>query len=181
MFIPVILGTAREGRQSEKVAKFLLQEVLGYGGIESELIDVRDYLVCFTKRNNEAPQIKALGEKFKKADGFIIVFPEYNHSYPGELKLLLDSFYWPEYEKKPVGLAGVSMGPFGGARALDQLRAVFVELKAVNIREAVYFGGISNLFDENGVIKDVSYNDRIKIFLDELTWYAKALKEAKNV
>lgn len=176
MYIPIVLGTAREGRQSEKAAKFMLSEVKLYGNIETELIDVKDYLVGATKRNNEAPEIKALSEKFKKADGFIVVFPEYNHSYPGELKLLLDSFYWPEYEKKPVGLCGVSMGPFGGARALDQLRAVFVELKAVNIREAVYFGGIQNLFDENNVIKDESYHARVKTFLDELTWYAKKLK-----
>ena len=177
MFIPVILGTAREGRQSEKVAKFILQEVLNYGEIETELIDVRDYLIGATDRTKKFDGIKVLSEKFIKADGFIIVVPEYNHSYPGELKLLLDSMYWPEYEKKPAGICGVSGGPFGGARMIEQLRTVLTELKIVNIREAVYFGGVQNLFDEAGVIKDTNYHDRIKVFLDELTWYAKKLKK----
>lgn len=179
MFIPVILGTAREGRQSEKAAKFMLAEVLKYG-LESELIDVRDYLIGATDRTKKADSIKALSEKFIKANGFIIVAPEYNHGYPGELKLMLDSMYWPEYEKKPCGICGVSGGPFGGARMIEGLRAVLTELKMVNIREAIYFGGIQNLFSDTGVIKDESYYDRIKIFLDELTWYAKILSEARK-
>jgi len=103
MYIPIILGTAREGRQSEKVADFILHETLN-SGLESEIIDVRDYRVEATDNTGELPQAKKLLEEISKADGLIIVSPEYNHGYPGELKMMLDMLY-EEYSAKPVGFA----------------------------------------------------------------------------
>lgn len=179
MNIPIILGTNREGRQSEKVAKFMLGEVIKYG-FDSEIIDVKDYPLTHTDRNKSTDDLKKLSEKLVKADGFIIVTPEYNHSFPGELKLLLDSFYHQEYQRKPVGVCGVSAGPIGGARAVEQLKTVCIEFKMVNIRESMYFMGVQNLFDELGQIKDQAYQERVKVFLDEFSWYAKALSEARN-
>lgn len=176
MYIPIILGTAREGRRAEKAAKFVLQEVAN-AGIETELIDVRDFPISAT--GEQAPALQELGEKFKRADGYIIVTPEYNHGYPGELKQLLDSFY-NEYARKPIGFCGVSGGILGGARAIEQLRLVAIELHMVPIREAVYFGNITNLFDEQGNIQDPSYAKRVQTLLGELLWYAKALKPARE-
>src|SRR3990167_5465126 len=123
MYIPIILGTAREGNSSENPAKFMLKEVLALK-IESEIIKVKDYLIGATQQYEESDGIKALSEKINKTDGLIIVVPEYNHGYPGELKLLLDNFY-DEYARKPVGLCGVSKGALGGARVVEQLRLVF--------------------------------------------------------
>jgi chromate reductase len=177
MYIPVILGTAREGRFSEKAAKFMLQEALK-AGLESELIDVRDYRIAATDNTQELPEAKNLAGTIDKADALIIVSPEYNHGYPGELKMMLDLLY-QQYAKKPVGLCGVSMGGLGGARCVEQLRLVAVEFHMVPIREAIYFSGVRQLFDEKGVIKDSAYHARAKTFLDELVWYAQALKNAK--
>ncbi len=179
MYIPVILGTAREGRQSEKVAKFVLSSVKK-AGIETELIDVKDHRIPATDNTEESETAKKLSPKLEKADGFIIVTPEYNHGYPGELKMFLDMFY-DQWAKKPVGLAAVSIGPFGGARVVEQLRQVVAELHMVDIREVLYFPFVKDLFDNNGGIKDASaYDKRIKAFLDELLWYADTLKTARK-
>jgi len=179
MNIPVILGTARVGRQSEKVANFILEEVKK-AGIETEIIDVRDLRIEATDNTGNVPQAKRLSPKIEKADAFIIVSPEYNHGYPGELKMMLDLLY-DQYAGKPVGFCGVSAGGLGGARVVEQLRQVVIELHMLPIREALYFPAVQNLFDEKGTMKDpVSYKDRIKSFLDELTWYANALKPARK-
>ncbi len=178
MYIPVILGTAREGRQSEKAAKFIHAEAAKFG-FETELIDVRDYKVPATDNTQQSPTAKRLEEKISRADGFIIVSPEYNHGYPGELKMMLDLLY-QQYAYKPVGICGVSARPTGGARAVEKLRLVAIELHMLPIREAVYFPVIHNLFDEKGNIKDKAYYERIKPFFSELEWYAMALKTARD-
>ena len=177
MNIPIILGTAREGRQSEKAANYMLAQVQALGKIETELIDVRDYRIAASKE--ETPATKAYTEKIAKADGLIVVSPEYNHAYPGELKMMLDIAY-QEYARKPVGLCGVSMSPMGGVRVVEQLRGVFAELHMMDIREALYFSSVGKLFDEQGNITDASYGERVKTFLDELVWYTKALKTARE-
>ncbi len=175
MNIPVILGTAREGRESEKAARFVLSEAKKYG-LDSEIIDVRDFTTGVTDRTKTSAKAKKFIEKISKADALIIVSPEYNHGYPGELKILLDSAY-EEYFGKPVGICGVSSGGLGGARMTEQLRLVCIELHMLPIREAVYFSGILQLFDSAGKIKDASYSDRLKKFFQELENYAKLLRK----
>ena len=178
MYIPVILGTAREGRQSEKAANYVLGEVKKNKDTETELIDVRDFLVKRTDNTRKLPEAKKLSSKISKADGIIIVSPEYNHGYPGELKLMLDLIY-EDFHKKPVAFCGVSIGGLGGARAVEQLRLVSIEFRMVPIREAGYFSNIMSLFDEKGQITDQSYSKRISTMLDELLWHARALKKAR--
>lgn len=178
MYIPVILGTARAGRQSEKAANFMLQEALKTG-LESEILDVRDYRIEATDNTGEIPQAKQLSGRIRKADALIIVSPEYNHGYPGELKMMLDMLYKP-YFQKPVGICGVSAGGIGGARVVEQLRQVFIEMHMLPIREAMYFPAVQDLFDEKGGIRDESYHIYARRFLDELVWHAEALKTAKE-
>ena len=180
MYIPIILGTAREGRQSGIVADYLLKKIKEEKKeIETEIIDVKDYFQGFTDNTEQSEIIQRFSEKISKADGLIIVTPEYNHGYPGELKLMLDMLY-KEYAKKPVGICGVSKGLLGGSRAVEQLRQVAIEFHMTPIREALYFASIQDLFDENRNIKDASYAKKISIFMQELLWYAKALKEARE-
>jgi len=174
LYIPIILGTAREGRHSEKVAKFMLQETIK-ADLKTEIIDVRDFRIESTDNTGEITQAKKLAEKIIKADGLIIVAPEYNHGYPGELKMMLDMLY-KQYAKKPVGICGVSAGGLGGARMVQQLRQICIAFNMIPIREAIYFSNVYDLFDEKGVIKDQSYYKRVKKFLDELIWFAKTLK-----
>ncbi|MDP3771759.1 MAG: NADPH-dependent FMN reductase [bacterium] len=178
LFIPLILGTAREGRRSEHVARFILKAVERYGGITTELIDVRDYLFTRTDDTGESDMAKRYREKITRADGLIIVSPEYNHGYPGELKLLLDSAY-DEYAHKPVGVCGVSSGQMGGDRMMEQLRLILIDFALVPIKSAIYFPYIKTLF-RDGEITDPSFTERVKKFLDELVWFASALKAARQ-
>ncbi|MBN2014156.1 MAG: NAD(P)H-dependent oxidoreductase [Candidatus Altiarchaeota archaeon] len=178
MYIPVVLGTARVGRQSEKVAEFMRRQVLK-AGLHTEILDVRDYRIQATDNSETLIQAQRLSEKISGADALVIVSPEYNHGFPGELKMMLDMLY-EQYFNKPVGICGVSAGGLGGARAVEQLRLVCIELHMVPIREAIYFSMVQDLFGEEGGIVDKSYSKRVKAFLDELIWYAGALKAARE-
>lgn len=187
MYIPVILGTAREGRRSEAAAAFVVREALA-AGTDAELIDVRTYLPFIVNEGSEgtvpvrdtAPAMQELTAKFDRADAFIIVTPEYNHGYPGSLKLLLDSFR-DVFAMKPVGLCGVSSGNIGGARAVESLKPVLTDLKMIPIRTSVYFSVIGKLFDANGAMTDATYHERVKAFIDELTRYVATLEAVQGV
>jgi len=170
MYIPIILGTARAGRQSEKVSNYMLEEVKK-AGHTTALIDVKDFLFGKTDRLMNSPDNKEINkylEAIKEAKAIIIVSPEYNHSYPGELKILLDSLY-NEYRGKFVGFCTVSNGPFGGVRVAQQLKLLSVSLQMFPINLSLSFGNIKDLFDPEGKILDQAYEKRVKGFLEELT------------
>jgi len=179
MYIPIILGTGREGRGSEKVAHFMLQATEALEGVETKILDVRDFRIEATTKNPEDESVKKYSEEMTRADGLIVIAPEYNHSYPGSLKMMLDMAY-KEYWRKPMGICGVSAGGLGGVRMVEQLRLVAIELHMVPIREAMYFSGVWNLFDEEGNITETAYEDRVKTFHEELIWYTAALKHARE-
>ncbi len=165
-FIPIILGTGREGSNSRKVAEFVLEEAKSFG-FEVVFIDPREYLdKPFTGGMSEEKRNK-LSAIFNQAHGFIIVSPEYNHSYPGELKLLLDEFY-EEYKYKPVGICGVSIGNLGGARMVEQLRLVLIEFSMIPLRNAVYFSNVENFNNEKE-----NYKKLLQNLFDELKFYCQ--------
>jgi len=183
LYIPVVLGTAREGRQSEKAARFVFEELQKQDGVEAVFVDIKDHLSTITTPPwgvggaNEKPT--KWKEIATKADAFILVLPEYNRGYPGELKLLLDSLF-DVYDKKPVGLCGVSAGMFGGARALDHIKPVLVELKMTPIRSVLHFPKIKEAFNEDGTIVDEKNKERAQAFFTDLIWYAEALKAKRQ-
>ena len=171
LFIPVILGTARQGRQTENVARFVLEQTKKRADVETELIDVRELPM---KLDDAGEQMK--DQKFSAAiercDGLIIVTPEYNHGYPGLLKHALD-MNLKEYIHKAVGICGVSAGPFGGARVIEALLPVMRELGLVTIFWDVNFGNVQTIFDEQGNLLDRNYVRRVDKFLNELIWMAR--------
>lgn len=175
--VPVILGTAREGRRSEAVAKFVLSQALAYG-FSGELIDVAEHAASRTDRTESSPVKLALQPAMAVADGFIIVTPEYNHGYPGELKIFMDTFY-AEWRRKPVALVGVSSGRMGGVRAVEQLRQVLVELGAVPVREAMYFPLIEQAFNPDGSPVDGGYVERAAKMCVEVAWWGSTLRAAR--
>ena len=178
MYIPIILGTAREGRQSEKAARFMLQKALE-AGLESEIIDVRDYRLPATDNSKKSPQSKKLAEKVEHMDGLIIVSPEYNHGYPGELKMMLDMLF-AAYAHKPVGICAVSSGAWGGVRMTEQLRLVCIALHMVPTGHAVYFPKVQELFDDQGQLLGKSQHSQARRMIEELIWYARALKSGRE-
>lgn len=143
------------------------------------LIDVRDYHLRATDRSEQLAVEKRFAKLMTEADGLVVVAPEYNHSYPGELKMLLDMAF-DEYAGKPMGICGVSEGMLGGARMIEQLRLVAVALRMVPINQPIQFSNIDKLIGADGKISDPSYEKRSAKFFTELLWYAEALKAQRK-
>ncbi|MFN2386297.1 MAG: NADPH-dependent FMN reductase [Thermoanaerobaculia bacterium] len=178
LFVPVILGTPRQGRASEHVARFVLEEVRKRPGVETELVDVREIRLPAT---DAGEQIKdaAFSATAARADAFVLVVPEYNHGYPGMLKHLLDTNL-KEYVHKAAGICGVSAGPWGGTRVIENLLPVLRELGLVTIFWDGNFGDVRKLFDESGRILDPAHERRMAKFLNELLWMARVLRHGRD-
>jgi NAD(P)H-dependent FMN reductase len=173
MHIKLILGTAREGRQSEKVSDFI-KNILEDIKADFEFVDVRDYGVFATQGVGKFDWTK----KAEEADAFIIVSPEYNHSFPGELKILLDSAY-PQYMYKPVLLCGVSAGSFGGVRVVEDLRKLTNTVGMMPMPTAFNVSGIEKI-DFNDTETKETYTKRFGKILKEFAWLGESLKKARN-
>jgi NAD(P)H-dependent FMN reductase len=178
LFIPLILGTARQGRESEHAARFVFEQTKKRAGVETELIDVRALPMRLDDAGEQMKDVK-FAATIERCDGLIIVTPEYNHSFPGLLKHALD-MNLKEYIHKAVGICGVSGGPFGGARVIEGLLPVMRELGLVAIFEDLNFGKIGTLFDERGNLLDQNFIQRIDSFLNELIWMARVLRHGRE-
>ena len=181
----VIYGSARRGRQGIKAARFVVRK-LEERGHAVTLVDSLEHplplLDLMYKEYEEGTAPKAMetvGEILNTADGFVIVSAEYNHSIPAALKNLLDHFQ-SEYLYKPSAIVTYSAGPFGGVRALINLRAILAELGTPSIPSAFPVPQVQNAFDDDGNPLDQAYDERIVKFLDEYEWYANALKHARS-
>jgi NAD(P)H-dependent FMN reductase len=178
IFIPVILGTTRQGRASENVARFVLEEVAKREGVETLLVDIRE-IPLSTLDAGEAIKDAKFSETVARADALVIVTPEYNHGYPGLLKHVLDTNL-KEYIHKAVGVCGVSAGGFGGTRVIENLLPVLRELGLVTIFWDGNFSSARKLFDANGKLLDQAYVKRMDQFLKELVWMAKVLRYGRE-
>jgi NAD(P)H-dependent FMN reductase len=178
LYIPVILGTTRMGRLSGNVAQLLTEEVSKQPGIETDLIDIAK-MPLPTNDAGEAIRHADFSDKMNRADALVVVSPEYNHGYCGLLKHVLDSCL-KEYIHKAVGIVGVSAGPFGGTRVIQNLLPVMRELGLVTIFWDVNFSTVQKAFDDNGKLLDDSYIRRIDKLLQELIWMAKTLRHGRE-
>jgi NAD(P)H-dependent FMN reductase len=178
LYIPVILGTSRKGRMSAHVGHLLADEVAKQNGVETELIDICS-LPLPTDDVGEAIKDNAFASKMDRADGLVIVSPEYNHGYCGLLKHVLDSCL-KEYIHKAVGIVGVSAGPFGGSRVVENLLPVMRELGLVTIFWDVNFSAVQNCFNSSGELLDSAYIRRVDKFLKELIWMSRTLRHGRE-
>ena len=176
--IPVILGTTRKGRMSEHAARFMVGQIEKRNGVTTELIDISK-LPMPVDDAGEGIKDPAFSKKMAMADALVIVSPEYNHSFPGLLKHILDSCL-KEYIHKAAGVVGVSAGPFGGVRAIQDFLPVIRELGLVNIFWDVNFGNVNNVFDASGQLLDEAFVARADKFLNELVWMAKTLRYGRE-
>src|SRR5262249_18558021 len=178
LFIPVILGTTRMGRMSLHAARLVTEELSKFKGVATDLIDIAK-LPLPTNDAGEAIKHADFSARINQADALVIVSPEYNHGYPGLLKHVLDSCL-KEYIHKAVGIVGVSAGPFGGARVIENLLPVMRELGLVTIFWDVNFSSVQKAFSAEGKLLDESYIRRIDKFLKELIWMAKTLRHGRE-
>jgi len=187
--IKIILASVRDGRFGDKPAKWILGHAKKVDDIKVELLDLKDYqLPIFSDATSPAyvtgkygkKEVDAWAKKIAEADGFIVVTPEYNHGYPATLKNNIDCIY-REWNKKPISF--VSYGSTGGARVVQQLKEVAIELQMAPIRNNVHIMNPWFLTEEDGSLKagvlDV-YDQNAQSLLTQLVWWAKALKEARK-
>jgi NAD(P)H-dependent FMN reductase len=176
--VPVILGTARPNRRSAAVASHVL-DVVKQRGVMTELIDVADYRLAGTGQPAAGFDLEHYRRIITAADGFVIVAPEYNHGYPGELKMLLDGEY-DGYVRKPVGFVSVSSGLIGGARVTEQLRLVAAALQMVPVAPAVHVTEVEKAIGADGAFAEESLSEVLSDMLTELEWFARVLTPARQ-
>ncbi len=189
--IALIIGSTRATRFADIPAQWMLAQAQARGDMDVEIVDLRDFaLPMFDEPASDAymPSSNAAAVAWQKKisgyDGYIFVVAEYNHSVTGPLKNALDQAY-VAWARKPM--AAIAYGSMGGARALEHLRNIAVELQMVPTRNAVHIGGgdfwkvhpgvggSGNLADIEGALLPSA-----KATLDDLAWWANATKAARG-
>ena len=189
--IAIIIGSTRDTRFADKPAQWLLAKAKSLrDDLDFDLVDLRDFdLPLFNEAASNAwmpssdPKAVAWQEKVGSYDGYIFIVAEYNRSITGALKNALDQAY-KEWNRKPM--AALAYGATGGARALEHLRSISVELQMVPVRNAVHIGGgdffaVSPL-GANGPIEDIEahLDASLTATLDDLAWWTHATKAARG-
>ena len=187
--ISVIVGSTREGRFSEKPAKWILQHLKEREGVDARFLDLRDFPMPFfdqpaTPATPGRPPYKdevvqrwtaAIGQ----SDGFVFVTPEYNYGPSAVLKNAIDWVY-PEWRRKAACF--VSYGSAGGARSVQQLRQNVIELQLTPIRSSVHIPVATLLAHYQGGDVDAGLADLGEAagsMIDDLLWWTAALKTAR--
>ncbi len=182
--IGVILGSTRPQRAGENVAKWFMEQTKEFTDVNFKFIDLAEVNLPFldepippSSGQYQNEHTKQWSKTIAGLDGYIVITPEYNHSFSAVLKNALD-FVYQEWARKPMGF--VSYGATaGGARAVEQLRLVAVELQMVPMREQIIIPYIWEAF-EDGKMKDGYVKGALKKVMDELTWWATTLKPARE-
>lgn len=176
--LTVLAGTTRLKRQSIKAARFVEKIGRTFPDVEITFVDPMD-LNLPNDGNNDDITDPRYTKITAESDGFFIVTPEYNHSFPGSLKRMLDSEYG-NYKHKPVAIAGVSNGPWGGVRAVESLIHPLRKMGMTLIIPDVYFPMVQNIFDEEGNLVDQAYEERVMKSWRELIWMAKVMRYGRE-
>lgn len=183
--LAIIIGSVREGRFAPTVATWFAAQARQRDDLDIDVVDLAEIPLGSTGPTTSPPAHvrHALGEltpRLAAADAFVVVTPEYNHSYPAALKNAID-WHGPQFHAKPVAFVSYG-GMSGGLRAVEHLRLVFAELHAVTTRDTVSFHGAWQQFDQKGELRESEgATTAAKILLDQLTWWAHALRDAKAV
>lgn len=183
MYIPVIIGSLRQGRNTPRLAPFLRTKLEAQGA-ESDIFDPREMALPVLEerlRLLEDPPaaLVEFGAAIDRAAAVVIVTPEYNKGYPAALKNMIDAL-GPEWKRKPIGIVTHSTGAFGGSVVLQALRQVMTNLGAVPIPASITVPHITEAFDADGAPLDAAFDDRGDRFVGELLWYARALGRARD-
>ena len=187
--ISVIVGSTREQRFSEKPAMWILQYLRERIGIEPKLLDLRDFPMPFfdatvapAKRGNvpyENEAVRRWTNEIALSDGFVVVTPEYNYGPTGVLKNAIDWVY-QEWNRKPICFVGY--GSLGGARSIQQLREIAVELQMVPLRWSVHIPAqtLRAHFLGGDVDKGLAeLESSANAMIDDLVWWTEALIAAR--
>ncbi|MFD3762055.1 NADPH-dependent FMN reductase [Streptomyces sp. NPDC058622] len=180
--LAVINSSVREGRFGPVVGEWFAGIAEERADLIVDVIDLADHELPAAISHNPSQEaagiLSQISPRLEQADAYIIVTPEYNHSFPASLKHLID-WHYTQWRAKPVGFVSYG-GLAGGLRSVEQLRPVFAELHAVTVRDGVSFHMAWEQFGEDGKPKDeTGPAGAAKVLLDQLGWWANALREAR--
>ncbi|CAN5599103.1 NAD(P)H-dependent oxidoreductase [soil metagenome] len=182
--VKAIMGSTRQGRIGETVARWFMSVAGPRNDLSIELIDLRDWPLPFFDESKPpssghyAVEAEGWANKIAGGEAFVIITPEYNLGYPGVLKNALDHLY-TEWNGKPVAFVGYG-STSAGSRSVSQLRQVVVGLQMLPLSTEILIQSPREKFDEHGNIKELSYSDRANTLLDDLVTYARAMTPLRS-
>ena len=177
--IAIISSSVRKGRQSHRVSLFFQNYLQDHNLATCEIIDLMEYnFPIFDERlkhqNDPTAQMLDIAKRITAADGVLIVTPEYNGGYPAALKNVIDLLY-DEWYKKPIALAAVSDGDFGGTQVITSLLFSLWKIRAWVVPARYHVQKVQDAFDESGNPSDkIATHKRTKTFVEELLWCVEA-------
>lgn len=185
--IGIIISTTREGRFGERAARWVAEIAGSRTDVTTEVVDLRDYPLPFFESVAsprfvpiDTPEAKKWSNKLAELDGYVFITAEYNHSISGVLKNALD-FVFAEPARKPAAFVGY--GAVGGARAVEHLRHIVVELSMVPLNRAVHINmePFAGMMRDGKDFADYPYlAPTVETMLEELAWYADTLKQGRQ-
>ncbi|MFB7409505.1 NADPH-dependent FMN reductase [Streptomyces sp. NPDC056202] len=182
--LALVVASDREGRFAPVVTDWFRSRLAEREDFHVTVLDLAETDLPTSLSYDPSPAVRAELAKvtpvLENADAYVVITPEYNHSFPAALKNLIDRHY-TEWQAKPVGFVSYG-GISGGLRAVEQLRQVYAEMHAVTVRDTVSFHHAHGLFDEDGRHKDpAAAEGAAKALLDQLGWWGRALRNAKSI
>jgi len=192
MKLQVIVGSTRPSRAADKVVPWVTRRAALHEAFETEVIDLRDWpLPMFGEHMGSIgdprdpsysdPAVRQWNRKIAEADAYLVITPEYNHSVPGELKNAIDSVFVSfAFRNKPMAMVGYSGGIGGAIRAIEHLNQVAVEVEAAPLRSTVILPFVDKAFTEDGEPADPATEVSLQILLEDLAWWATALRNARE-
>ena len=184
MHLQIIVGSVRKGRTSLRIAEWFRALAARHRDFSVELVDLKTWdLPMFDLAKPPAmgayedARQKEWAEKVAQGDAYVFVCPEYNHGYPAALKNAVD-YLFAEWHRKPA--AFVSFGNAEGARAVEQLRLVLIELQMAPLATALHIRDLGKKLDDSAFVGDDQDAKRATAVLDDLSWWAAALGAART-
>ncbi|WP_441247420.1 NADPH-dependent FMN reductase [Kitasatospora sp. McL0602] len=174
----VIVASTREGRFAPVVANWFTEQARSHGEVKVDVIDLAEVDIPYVLGGESTAELAAVSSRLAEADAFVVVTPEYNHSYPASLKAVID-WHHSQWHAKPVGFVSYG-GLSGGLRAVEHLRQVFAEVHSVTVRDTVSFHAAWERFDETGRPRDAAADGAAKKLLDQLLWWGRTLREGRT-
>jgi len=187
----IIVGSTRDGRAAQPVAKWVERRAKEHGGFEVTLLDLRDWplpmfaetmatIGDFSDPTYSEPIVRRWNQTVAEGDAFIFITPEYNHSFSGVLKNAIDSVFasWA-FRNKPAAFVAYSAGPVGGARAVEQLALVLLEAEMVPLRNTVLIPAAHAAFDDYAQPMNAQTDVALAILLEDLAWWSDATVAAR--
>lgn len=176
--VATIVASTRPGRFGPVIANWFAGHVETRPEFTHDVIDLAEVDVAKAAPRGHDPTVAALLARIEAADAIVIVVPEYNHSYPASIKQVID-LSSTQWQGKVVGFVSYG-GISGGLRATEHLRPVVATLGAAGVRNTLSFHNANRQFDDDGQPVDPEgVGVAVKAFLDELTWWAEGLRDAR--